>query len=159
MPGLNSFILMENKMKRLACVAFAMLLASSVMAGQSFELPRAQDGSPLIGDNYGGASYSHIVTSGTENLIFSGRGLLFGIIASTVSANTSYTVFKDTGSASNAVIDSARILSSDTTTMFTLPMPLRVTNGLVIQYMGAVDAGITAGGDALLTVIYLDETP
>lgn len=138
-------------MKLLSAFCAVMLMASSVMAGRAFVIPSAANGNPLVGDGYGGANYALVTASNTETAIFSGRGILIGIVTSTGTPATDYVIFKDTSAVSNDITDSPRMAYKTTASVESLPFPLRVTNGLVTDSQKAVADGLE------YVVIYIDE--
>jgi len=141
----------DNIMKFLSMLFSFVLVATIAHGAPSFQVPRGQDGVPLRGDEYGGASSKLITTAdGTEQVVFAGRGVVYGVLLSS-GAITSYAVLSDSGPVTSptGAVTSQMVYESTATKQFKFPKGVRVADGATLAITGG--AGVTA------TVFYQDE--
>lgn len=139
-------------MKRLIVAVVLVLMATSVMASNRFILPTDNKDNPLQGDSYGGASSKLISTvDGTEQVVFAGKGVVYGIVLSTGAA-TSFAVLSDSGTvASPTGAVTSKLIFGSTNNTYTFPMGVRVSDGATLA--------VTGTAPETATVFYLDEVP
>lgn len=139
-------------MKRIIFALVLLLMASSVTAGNRFTLPTDNSDIPLQGDGYAGASSVVIKSTGTEVVVFAGKGVVYGLVLSS-GVVSSYAVLSDSATVASPTgpVTSQLVYGSTDSKTYLFPMGIRVSDGATIK--------ITGGIGEKLTVFYLDETP